>query len=187
MGTCTSQPTHHTIVYPPSTHPYKSAGILFIDGPVALAGIQKHRKVIEGSIDARLSGFGGRKEEQDIDWIHTAIRETIEELFDVKHVSVTLIQQIRTSIPYREPIQEGEYIMMRCNFTDLKTILLLASKHLSSPLYQTQPQSLNELILKRIPQPTSEIGALALVPISISVLIDPDFSEDLKKASANRT
>jgi len=184
MGTCTSQPIHHTIIYPPLIHPYTSAGILFLDGPVALAGVQKHRKVIEGSIEARLSGFGGHKEIEDIDWIHTAIRETVEELFDVEHVSVTLVQQIRTSLPYREPIQEGNYIMMHCNFTDLNTILLIASKHLTSPLYKKQPLSLNELILKRRPQPTSEIGALALIPVQVSVLIDPDFSGDLKKASS---
>jgi hypothetical protein len=69
------------IPYPSvSAEPYQGAGILFIEGPVALAGIQKHRQVLKGSVEPRLSGFGGRREDQDIDWVHTAFRETVEEL-----------------------------------------------------------------------------------------------------------
>lgn len=184
MGVCSSQPsTHAYVIYPPQVLDYKNAGILFIEGPLALAGVQKHRKVLEGSIDARLSGFGGRKEDTDLDWVHTAIRETIEELFDVDHVSITLIQQIRSAIPYREPIQEGNYAMMCCNFTDLNTILIIASKHIQSPLYRKMPQSLHDLLITRKPQPTSEIGPLALLPVFVSVLVDPDFREDLKKVA----
>ena len=92
MGTCSSTPEIY-IIYPPTQTPYKGAGILFLNGPLALAGIQKYRKVVENSVDAQLSGFGGRKEDSDIDWVHTAFREVIEELFDVSNVSVALINQ----------------------------------------------------------------------------------------------
>lgn len=180
MGTCLSQPETH-IIYPPTQSPYKGAGILFLDGPLALAGVQKHRLVIEGSLDARLSGFGGRKEDTDIDWVHTAFREVIEELFDISNVSVALINQLRVAIPYRPYDEVGSYINMRCSFADLQTILKIAAKHIQSPLYKKMPESLDELLLSRQPQCTSEIGPLALIPVSVSVLVDPDFTEDLKK------
>ena len=186
MGTCSSQPETH-IIYPPTQTPYKGAGILFLDGPLALAGVQKHRLVIEGSLDARLSGFGGRKEDTDIDWVHTAFREVIEELFDVSNVSVALINQLRVAIPYREFDEAGTYINMRCSFADLHTILTIASKHIQSPLYKKMPQSLDELLLSRKPQLNSEIGPLALIPVSVSVLVDPDFTEDLKKTQPSCT
>ena len=186
MGTCSSQPETH-IIYPPTQTPYKGAGILFLDGPLALAGVQKHRLVIEGSLDARLSGFGGRKEETDIDWVHTAFREVIEELFDATDVSVALINQLRIAIPYREFDEVGSYINMRCNFGDLLTILNIASKHIKSPLYKKMPLTLDELLLGRKPQLNSEIGPLALIPVSVSVHVDPEFTEDLKKTQPSST
>jgi len=186
MGTCTSKPNIH-IIYPPTQTPYKGAGILFLDGPLALAGVQKHRKVIEGSLDARLSGFGGRKEETDIDWVHTAFREVIEELFDVTDVSVAFINQLRVAIPYRPFDEVGSYINMRCSFADLQTILKIASNHIKSPLYKKMPLTLDELLLSREPQISSEIGPLALIPVLVSVLVDPDFTEDLKKIRSIRS
>jgi hypothetical protein len=186
MGTCSSQPETH-IIYPPTQSPYKAAGILFLDGPLALAGVQKHRKVIEGSLDAQLSGFGGRKEDTDIDWVHTAFREVIEELFDVTDVSVALVNQLRIAIPYRPFDEVSGYINMHCSFADLLTILTIASKHIQSPLYKKMPLSLDELLLNRKPQLNSEIGPLALIPVSVSVHVDPDFTEDLKKTQPSRT
>jgi hypothetical protein len=49
------------------------------------------------------------------------------------------------------------------------------------------PESLDELLIRREPQPTSEIGALALIPVFVSVLVDPDFREDLKKVATTAT
>ena len=186
MGACSSKPDIH-IIYPPSQIPYKGAGILFLDGPLALAGVQKHRKVIEGSLDARLSGFGGRKEDTDIDWVHTAFREVMEELFDVSNVSVALINQLRIAIPYRPFDEVGGYMNMRCSFADLQTILKIASNHIQSPLYKKMPLTLDELLLNRQPQSNSEIGPLALIPVTVSVLVDPDFTEDLKKTRSSST
>ena len=171
------------IPYPSvSAEPYQGAGILFLEGPVALAGIQKHRQVIKGTVEPRLSGFGGRREGQDIDWVHTAFRETLEELFGLEEVSVTLIQQLRAKVPYRASFKTGEYWVLQSSFEDLKTLLALAAKHVKSPLYSTMPRTLEELITRRSPQTNSEIGALALVPVS-SPFIDTNFTEDLKKAT----
>jgi hypothetical protein len=180
MFACLAKPTPH-IPYPSiSAEPYQGAGILFTNGPVALAGIQKHRQVLKGSVEPRLSGFGGRKEAQDIDWIHTAFRETIEELFGLEEVSVTLVQTLRAKISYRTSFKTGEYWILQSSFEDLKTLLLIAAKHIKSPLYSKMPLTLEDLIVKRSPQMTSEIGALALIPLN-SPFIDVAFSEDLKK------
>jgi hypothetical protein len=180
MFACFSKPAIE-IVYPPvSVVPYRAAGVLFLEGPVALAGVQKHRLVTEGKLPAKLSGFGGRKEEGDIDWVHTAYRETIEELFDVEKVPFSLINELRASIPYREHIQSGSYFNLRLTFDDLKKLLLITVKHIPvSPLYKKMPLTLNDLILKRSPQTTSEIGSLALVPVFQICEIDSDFSGDL--------
>jgi hypothetical protein len=169
------------IPYPSvSAEPYQGAGILFLEGPVALAGIQKHRQVVKGIVEPLLSGFGGRREDQDIDWVHTAFRETIEELFGVDGVSVSLIQLLRSKVPYRASFKINEYWVLQSTFEDLKTLLLIASKHLQSPLYSKMPLTLEELITRRCPQSISEIGALALVPLS-SPDIDMAFTEDLKR------
>lgn len=165
--------------------PYRAAGVLFLEGPAALAGIQKHRLVAEGKLNAKLSGFGGRKEEGDIDWVHTAYRETIEELFDVETVPFALINELRASIPYREHIQSGSYFNLRLTFKDLKKLLLITVKHISvSPLYKKMPLTLDDLIFKRSPQTTSEIGAIAIVPVFQVCEIDSDFTEDLQGAAA---
>jgi len=186
MFTCFSKKSIPVIVYPPvSTTAYKAAGVLFLEGPVALAGVQKHRLVAEGKHPAKLSGFGGRKEENDIDWVHTAYRETIEELFDVEEVPVRLINELRANIPYREHIQSGSYFNLRLTFDDLKTLLLITVKHITiSPLYKKMPLSLDDLLLRRSPQASSEIGALALVPVYQMAEVDSDFAQDLRGATA---
>jgi hypothetical protein len=172
------------IPYPSvSAEPYQGAGILFLEGPVALAGIQKHRLVLKGSVEPRLSGFGGRREDQDIDWVHTAFRETIEELFGVEDVSVSLVQLLRSKVPYRASFKTAEYWVLQATFEDLKTLLALVAKHVKSPLYSKMPLTLEELIIRRSPQSISEIGALALIPVS-SPYVDVNFTEDLKKATA---
>jgi hypothetical protein len=169
------------IPYPSvSAEPYQGAGILFIEGPVALAGIQKHRLVVKGTVEPRLSGFGGRREDQDIDWVHTAFRETVEELFGVEDVSISLVQLLRSKVPYRASFKTGEYWVLQSTFEDLKKLLQIAAKHLQSPLYSRMPLTLEELITRRCPQSISEIGALALVPVS-SPYVDVNFTEDLKR------
>ena len=185
MFACFCSPSVAPLIpYPSvSAEPYQGAGILFLEGPVALAGIQKHRQVLKGAAEPRLSGFGGRREDQDIDWVHTAFRETLEELFGLEDVSVTLIQQLRAKVPYRASFKTGEYWVLQSSFEDLKTLLQIASKYVQSPLYSRMPLSLEELITRRSPQSISEIGALALVPLS-SPYIDTNFTEDLRKAVA---
>lgn len=183
MGSC-----HSVTVSPPSytSFPsYKGAGILFLEGPVALAGIQKYPKVLKGA-KAVLSGLGGHREPTDQDWSYTAWREVIEELFHVPSVPLALLQDLRT-IPFRfPPIYSQDYVLLRLGFNDLKTALVFCRKHkIQSELYKTMPLTLNDLILERCLHSSAEIGALALVPSDPFVTIAPEFSSDLNMIKTN--
>ena len=182
MGACTS--TQSTYNYPLYTsHPdYTSAGILFAEGPVALAGVQKHRLLGHDDI-ATLSGFGGRKEPKDFDWCHTAWREVIEELYGESVIPVELILDLRRLIPVKEPeVERHNYVLFRLTFADLTQVLricALPKYKLASPIYSSLPLTLEDLILKRQPKSHTEVGTLSLVPISHDVSVDTYFTEDL--------
>ena len=158
---------------------YTAAGCLFAEGSVALAGVQKQFLVGIGKRLPVLSGFGGRRESSDIDWVHTALRETVEELFDVKDVPVTLLNRLRLLLPIRSVVETGGYIMIQYSFDDL-VVLLTCCTSLVSPLYKVQPRTVQDLIVKRCVG-SGEIGSLALVPRLQGITIDPHFEEDLVK------
>ncbi len=178
MGSC------HSVVIssPPYTSfpSYKGAGILFLEGPVALAGIQKYPKVLKGA-KAVLSGLGGHREPSDEDWCHTAWREVIEELFHVPTVPLPLLRELRTAILFQHPpIFSQDYVLLRLGFGDLTKVLALCRKHkIQSELYKTMPLTVNDLILERCLQSSAEIGVLALIPSDPYVTIAPEFSSDL--------
>ena len=161
---------------------YRAAGILFTEGPLALAGIQKERQL--GPMDTgTLSGFGGRRETEDIDWCHTAWREVIEELYNESVLPPTLIMALRIKIPLKEPATYNNgYVMFRLTFEDLEHALRICAKpkyKFHSVLYKTMPLTLKDLLMNRIPLQNTEIGALALVPIVRPVRIAEEFLEDL--------
>ena len=176
MFACFSKPVVASPISP--LYPeYTAAGCLFVEGSVALAGVQKQFLVASGKRKPVLSGLGGRREPNDIDWIHTALRETVEELFDVKDVPVILLNQLRLLLPIRHVVENNGYIMIQYSFDDL-VVLLKGCASLLSPLYKVQPRSVLDLIVKRCIG-SSEIGSLALVPRLSGVTIDPHFEEDL--------
>jgi hypothetical protein len=169
------------------SHPsYTGAGVLFVEGLVALAGIQKHFKLSKPDAIARLSGFGGCRDPTDIDWCYTAWREVVEELFDVKPVPSTLVQTLRTHITRRVVTESNGYVQIRCTFADLTQVLKLC-RSLPSALYPSMPKTLDDLLLKRSPIPTCEIGTLALLPITHDLMVDPDFMSDLAAMRPSRT
>ena len=173
MFCCTQVPIIHT-----SFPSYTGAGILFTEGPVALAGVQKHYK----NNETILSGFGGRREPSDQDWVHTAFRETVEELYNTTSVPLKLIHNLRRQIvSLKPPIYTSGYVVIQLNFTDLRTFLKICRTHLLCEIYKHMPTTLDDLILKRCPSSSSEIGALALIPVAKAITVDPDFLNDLMK------
>jgi len=182
MGACTSSLTSED---PPSLPPfpdYTGAGILFAEGPVALAGIQKYWRVAKGG-PAVLSGFGGRREDGDSDWLATAWREVIEELFHITTVPAPLLQALRSAIPLPIPphtTYTSGYVILYLGFRHLETALGLCKTHgLQSDLYKAMPSSVLELILLRGSASQAEVGPLALLPTAHRAIIAEDFQGDL--------
>lgn len=174
MFCCTLNPIILHTTFPS----YTGAGILFAQGPVALAGVQKHYK----NSDTILSGFGGRREASDQDWVHTAFRETVEELYNTTNVPMKLIHTLRRHIAIlKHPIYTSGYVVIQLNFTDLHSFLKICRTHLLCEIYKQMPLTLDDLILKRCPSSSSEIGALALIPVAKTITVDPDFLNDLMK------
>jgi hypothetical protein len=139
---------------------YKAAGSVFTDGKLILAGYQplKNKPFI--------SGIGGKKEDGEIYQV-TALRETVEELFEFETVPEKLIEDLMSVTP-EKVIQNGSYIMMVYNFNDLATMLKIISKYkLKSKLYDSAPLTLMDLLFKRKIElaVTPEISHLALLPL----------------------
>jgi hypothetical protein len=178
MGSCSSKHFPNPVVY--TTFPkYTGAGILFVGGPVALAGIQKYGRVVQGG-KALLSGFGGSKEPTDIDWLDTAWREVLEELFHVSRVPVGLLNQLRMTIAIPAPTYTSGYVLVHLGFDELTKALCLCKKYgITTDLYDTVPLTVTSLVFNRRPLPVAEIGPLALLPVSHRVSIADEFAGDL--------
>ena len=149
---------------------------------MALAGVQKYWRVAKGGA-AVLSGFGGRKEAIDGDWLDTAWREVVEELFHVTSVSPALLLALRRSIPLPIPPRityTSGYVILHLGFSELETAMTLCRKHgVQSELYKTMPISVKDLILLRCSLNAAEIGPLALLPSTHRTVIADEFLGDL--------
>jgi hypothetical protein len=161
---------------------YSAAGVVFTDGKHMLAGYQPGKK------RPHISGIGGGKDESDKSYIHTAIREMIEELFDISEVPLPLIHDIERHILPTRFIQSGSYIMAIYRLSDIQLILRLVKRHkLISPIYDKIPTTLDDLIFKRkIPEDrVPEITHLAILPVVLHPhelpFVDPHVVQDMGK------
>jgi hypothetical protein len=140
---------------------YLGAGIVFTDGKLILTGYQPLKK------KPFISGLGGSKQDGDVDYFHTAIRETIEELYDLE-VPDNLIAHIRGILKTHANYENAGYIFLKLNFTDLKILIgLVKAFGLNSRLYDTMPKTLSDLLLNRkiIGDGKTEITHLCLLPL----------------------
>lgn len=134
--------------------------------------------ILAGYQKKKLSGFGGKREGEET-FLQTALRETLEELLDIK-VPPGLLRSVTDNIIPNKVILRGFYICVLYNFHQLIDILYLTRDYLSSsPVYTEIPRTLSDLILTRRPRETSEIGHLCLLPIVKDISIDPLFIQDL--------
>lgn len=153
-------------------------GCLFTNGTHVLAGLQtKHGLQM-------ISGFGGKALENE-DSLHAAMRETIEELFEIFDAPMAIDEILMNFIP-RKFLHNGDYTILVYDFHDLHDfMLILAGHHLQSPLYQTFPMTFEELLLKRQPREQSEIQSLALLPFDATMQLDSLFLSDLVLLAKN--
>jgi hypothetical protein len=153
--------------------PVNSAGCLFTDSRHVLAGFQPHKK------EKMISGFGG-KAKGDETPLETAWRETLEELFEFpSDKSVSLIKEILEKINFIKTFQNKNYFVAVYSFEHLLQVLqIIQEKQLQSPLYESFPTELFELILFRKPRKSSEVHQITLLPAVMTTQIDPYFLKD---------
>jgi len=119
---------------------YESAGCLFHDETSFLAGFQRKQQ--------RWTSFGGKKYHHEKAF-ETAMRETIEELFEIQITQKTLANLICT-IPLSIPTQDGSYVYYKYPYDVIFEIInVLEQDGYTSPLYQRWPRTLFELVQKR--------------------------------------
>lgn len=152
---------------------YTTAGSFFTDGNLVLCGYQQNKSI------NNISGFGGKKELTDKTYIETAIRETLEELFNIKP-DKELINIINLNIIHKKLIVIDNYYMLTYTFEDLELILqLLNKKNTISKLYDIFPLTISELIFNRKIDSNNEISHLCLLPLKENVVINNDFIKDI--------
>ncbi len=164
--------SHKTL---PDESPQPAAGIIFTNGTHVLAAHQYKdgREII--------SGLGGKMELSDPTPYYTAVRETLEELFDIKP-PVPLISYICADIQPIHTMATCGYINHQLSFDDLERLLLIVSRSEAiSPIYPGGAvPTLNELIINRKAKNTSEVRALSILPISCAWFVDQNFMQDMR-------
>ena len=165
---------------------YTAAGCLFTDGKHILAGYQPHKK------SPSLSGFGGNREEGETAFWETAIRETLEELFEPAekipmHICWKLYGSLKTKGVIRDKL--NNYVILVYDFKDLEMILKFAERHrFSSLVYDKLPRTIPELLSWRktlIPDfaRKPEISHLGLLPLILHPanrnFVSPEFIGDI--------
>jgi hypothetical protein len=160
----------------PSLTNFEGAGCLFTDGKHVLAGYQPNKP----NAKAKISGFGGARLPGET-YLQTAIREMLEELFGIipKAYDITFVEQ---SISPKRVYLSGSYVVIQLSFADLDFIICgLRNNYSSSALYRGWPETMNDLVFKRIHKTGSEVTQLCILPLENGLEIAKEFVDDLNK------
>jgi hypothetical protein len=165
-------------------NPIKGAGVIFTNGTHILAGYQPNKK------KPFISGIGGRIMNAETN-NQAAIREMIEELFDIYKPPPQLIDNINRKIPEKHSIINGDYAIIVYTFEDLDKILKITEDFVKkSPIYKKFPENLNDLLWNRLPKRRSEISHLCILPFvehNTEPFVDSNLLEDLKLIKSLKT
>lgn len=158
---------------------YKASGVLFTNGTHMLAGYQSNKKT------SFISGIGGTRENGET-YFETAIRETLEELFEIYIITEKLFQDIKEHLIPKKVIQIKQYINIIFSFSDLQILMDLIKKHnIISELYVSFPSNINDLIFNRkLLDKKVEISHLCILPLvnySNTSHIDRHFLSDISQ------
>lgn len=151
---------------------FKAAGCVFTDGKYILAGYQPKRS------EYNISGFGGSRLDGET-YMQTALRETLEEFFEVD-IPKYLIDEVEKQLkPTATHINES-YVLVQYTFEDLIKILEYSKSACKyTDLYDVFPESLNDLIFNRTHSQKSEVHQLCLLPFKSNIKIGRDFKMDI--------
>jgi hypothetical protein len=159
---------------------FTSAGCLFTDGVHVLAGYQQNKR------EPSISGLGGKRLPGET-FKRTALRETLEELFDIR-VSNALLDILEASMEPKNTMMNGKYILLYYSFEDLEVILQYASSYCgNTQLYDDWPESINDLIFNRRYTQGSEVAHLCLLPFAQGITISSDLKSDIKLVTDKNT
>ncbi len=153
--------------------PVPAAGIFFSDERHVLSAYQKRHNTLI------VSGLGGKQEPQDVSIYYTAIRETLEELYDIQP-SDGLINRVMHAIHPTMTIQAENYTTFYMSFEQLNRIMQIVAEVTQSPIYRQMPHTIHDLISNRRPLPSSEVSALALQPMESMAVQDREFMHDIE-------
>jgi hypothetical protein len=131
------------------------AGILFTDGKFTLSGVNKY---------SEMTGIGGKKKDEETP-IQTAIRETVEELFEPEEIPAGLFEELYTRLIFDNMMFKSNYSTFIMNFNDLKIFFVTVKKYdLKSKVYDILPSTIEELILERKVVKNAELRYMMLIP-----------------------
>jgi hypothetical protein len=153
--------------------PTRAAGLFFSDDRHLLGAYQRKNGHLI------ISGLGGKQEASDPTLYYTAVRETLEELYDIKP-STGLINQVIHALKPHVTIDFEGYANFYLSFDQLNLLMEMVAADTASPIYRTMPRTITDLIQNRRPLPNSEISALALMPMESNAQIDAEFNNDIK-------
>ncbi len=170
------------VVFPEQTD-YMGAGCVFTNGRVILGAVHQ---------TGMISGIGGHRERTDVDYVQTAHREFLEEVFgvDAKDIPEALYTKLRTIQPLyiQEPSSaETPYVNIVYGFHALEKMMkYVRDHHMPTSMYRAaHPCSVSDLIFWRHYSEAAEIPTLVLLPVLPSLctgnLIAPEFSEDVDR------
>ena len=132
------------------------AGIVFKSETHVLMGYQPHK--------AMISGIGGKPNDFE-PIVHTAFRETIEELFGIKP-TYWLIVSLAEIFKSARSVQNGGYTMFVLSFDELTRFMNYVQASVqTTPYYSKFPESLHDLLLCRRAPGDAEVTHLALIPL----------------------
>jgi hypothetical protein len=155
--------------YPPDMN-FVGAGCMFVSRHHVLGAIHsqvshKNRKL--------LSGLGGKRDYPTEYWARTAVRETLEEIFNVDVKKIAAFDQhilprflrkcVPSSILYAS--QPVMYLTLVYSFRDFEVLLKLCRPYIKSSLYHRFPRTVMDVVQDRYPTPpTAEIAHILLWP-----------------------
>lgn len=149
---------------------------MFVSKTHILAGYQPNK------VSPYISGFGGKRK-GDESYIETALRETLEELLNIKEVPIALIHRIQENIIPVKILYNKTYLILVYTFDNLAEILACVKYYIGqSDVYpRAFPISVSELIMERLIIPGAEVSHICLLPLVSNLQIDKSFLEDIRK------
>jgi hypothetical protein len=148
------------------------AGIFFTNGSIFLAGVKRETGLI--------IGIGGKKEGSELPY-QTAVRETLEELFEFEFIPEELITMLCRILKFDNVIGSPNYTTFIMDISDIEVIIgSLTLFDLKSKVYKEIPSSFMQLILSRKITDSCEISKLLILPIECEFKIDSCLNEDIQ-------